>query len=96
MPGLIIKDVGGRIILDMTSAIPREIGSFSTGTANGSITVSIPAGRLWWVRSVSATTGRNGKGPAITVSGATFTWTFSYVPGLNEYPVAATVYYGVY
>jgi hypothetical protein len=96
MAALTIKDTTGRVILDMTSAVPREIGSFSTGTSSGSTTVSVPAGRLWWVRSVTATTGRKGKGPALTVSGNTFTWAFSYVAGLNEYPVAATIYYGVY
>jgi len=32
--GLVIKDTSGNIILDMTTRIPREIGSFSTGTSD--------------------------------------------------------------
>jgi len=94
--GLVIKDTSGNIILDMTTRIPREIGSFSTGTSNGSLAVSFPAGTIWWVRSVTATTGFYGKPPAVTLSGSTFTWAFSFTSGLGEYAVGATIYYGVY
>lgn len=95
MAGLIVKDATGRQILDMTTRISRSVGSFNTGTGNGSVAVGFPGGTPWFVRVPDGSTGRKGKGPAVVLSGNVFSWSFSYASGLGEYPVSATIYYGV-
>lgn len=95
MAGLIVKNTAGQVMLDMTSRISRTVGSFDTGTADGSVSVNFPDGVRWFIRVPNASTGLKGKPPAISLSGNTFSWAFAYRSGLNEYPVGATVHYGV-
>ncbi|PVZ19914.1 MULTISPECIES: hypothetical protein [unclassified Pseudomonas] len=95
MAGLIIKSSEALVTLDMTSRISRSVGNFETGTGGGSRTLSWPPGTRWFVRVPLGSTGLKGKGPAVSLSGDTISWAFSYRSGFGEYPVSARIYYGV-
>ncbi len=92
--GLRIKhQTTGAVILEYTDRITRTIGSFNTGTSNGSFSVSV-SGTAWFALMSPGQYGGDLSPPNISISGNTITWTF--VQSAVASRIAVDVIYGVY
>ncbi|MAO57805.1 MAG: hypothetical protein CL549_15675 [Alcanivorax sp.] len=93
--GLRTWDENGVLDIDVTRRLTRYMGSFTTGTSNGSYTINnVPAGSDIWI-FVEATTSRNSLGafpPEVKLNGATVSWQFPD----TDTRIVATVHYGIY
>lgn len=97
--GLRTWDDTGKPIVDLTTQFSRVLGSFKTGTGNGSIAVpeTLPAGRVFFVQVADGTTGDKGKLAAVVYQGnRVFSWAFSYPGNVGNYSAPSTVYYGYF
>ena len=88
-------------ILDMTMAICRTLGSFETGTSDGSINIpALSTGEPFFVCTplVTVTGGQfGGRLPVVIRSGTTISWQFIVAPGQGGRPnISVRVRYGVY
>lgn len=90
--GLQIWDENGNVMLDTENRVTRVLGSFESGTSDGSLTSEgFSQGTPWHVR---LTPDLGLTPPKITVSGNTLSWTFGNVA--EEFRRSAYVMYGVY
>lgn len=98
--GLRVYNTSGVLTLDMTMSISQMQGSFVTGAANGSGAMAdLPAGktRLYIVVPLVDLNREKGKRPAVTVSGNTMTWAYSYsTSGWGFFSANCRIYYGYY
>lgn len=75
--GAIFRDEAGNINSDFTTALSRKIGTVTTGTSNGSISVPALSGGIGWY-AVLPLSGSNvaALAPSVNISGTTLSWTF--------------------
>ena len=97
MIGLRVRDRSGNILSDMSGTISKVVGSFETGTLNGSRIVDFKlSGEKFFVVVHASNAGKTARLPAVVLDGDTFTWKFGFNPAFGNYPSNAIVYYGVY
>lgn len=105
--GLQTFDENGEVNFDSSATTTKILGSFSTGTSNGSKTISVTDGyKLWAVLSgnepISVSSGVMYYFPEITINGNTISWNFdagSGWLGANKFggaKVSAKILYGEY
>lgn len=93
--GLRVRDHAGAISVEYSDRISRVLGSFSTGTSNGSFVVpSDASGAVFY--AVAGTTGFAAGivYPTVYLSGRTISWAFE--TGSASDRRAATIVYGVH
>lgn len=89
--GLVVRDAAGNVILDTSTRLTRILGTFNTGTSNGSITDgNLAQGTPFWFISDGYGSG-DGFTADISVSGTTISWTITGTP-----KIACQFVYGVY
>lgn len=93
--GLQLFDVSGNRTLDVTDRITRYLGSFQTGTDNGSFSDQRLSQGVPFYQIVSEGEIGAVNFPSIMLSGTTFRWEF-FTTGLYAPRTNSTVYYGVY
>lgn len=100
MTGITIKANDGRVLVDMTMNISQTLGSVDTGGANGSVTIpGPPAGKTLYFIVVPLVDlqREKGKKPAVTLSGTSLAWVYSYNPnGWGYFSANCRIYYGYY
>jgi len=90
--GLQIWNASGGLVLDTSHRLTRVLGSFESGTSDGSLTSpGFSQGTPWHVRLTSQL---GYTAPTITVSGNTLSWSFGNVAA--EFRRSAFIIYGVY
>ena len=98
--GLVARNKGGQVILDMTANISQVTGSVSTGGGNGAITIPAPlAGKspFFIVVSMAGAYREKGKRPGVTLSGTTLSWVYSFnTNGWGYFAANCQIYYGYY
>lgn len=97
--GLTIYDEDGVVRLDAQTLVGRVLGSFSTGTANGSVTnaLMLEGTPYYFCFANNAPTGLVHCLPDVSISGATLSWVFRdfNVAGNAAARVPLSVIYGV-
>lgn len=100
MTGLIIRDVTGRAVLDMTTNVSQELGSVVTNGANGSLLLPTPPpGRtlFFWAVPLVNMDGWRAKLPGINIVNNVMTWTYSYpTNGWGFFSANCRIHYGYY
>lgn len=100
MAGLIIRNPAGQVILDMTMRISQNMGSVDTNGANGSASLpSPPAGKTMYYVIVPLVDlqREKGKKPAVSLSGNTLSWAYSFNPnGWGYFAANCRIFYGYY
>lgn len=94
--GLQIRDANGNMILDITDRLTRVLGSFSTGTTDGSHTDAALSSGTPWLHATSSNPF-NVYVCKYTITGNTISWAFSnlgYIAAGSRQ--AEYVIYGVY
>lgn len=98
--GLVINDVNGINLVNMTMFISQTTGSVDTNGVNGSITIpSPPAGRklFFSVTPLVDLQVEKGKRPGVTLDGNTITWVYSYnTNGWGFFSANCRIRYGYY
>lgn len=79
--GLQINNANGQPLFDSTVNTTRVLGTFDTGTANGSKSIGVPEGLTLWaavnyVNYRSIGSGNGASYPKIKVNGNVISWTF--------------------
>ncbi len=93
--GLRVKrPVTGEVLLEITDRITRVLGTISTGTSNGTITVDSVHGSAFFVCLIGNDFDSQYAQPGVVINGNTCTWTFASTPGYTRTPI--TILYGVY
>lgn len=95
--GLEVWDENGNKTLSVTDRITKFIGTFQTGTANGSLNVggNVPINSDIWffIDGVGIlNTSTNVFAPNIVLNGTTFSWSFEP----SEGKLNTTIKYGIY
>nr|WP_092069553.1 hypothetical protein [Dendrosporobacter quercicolus]NSL47514.1 hypothetical protein [Dendrosporobacter quercicolus DSM 1736]SDL92505.1 hypothetical protein SAMN04488502_1011194 [Dendrosporobacter quercicolus] len=94
--GLQIWDANGNLTLDVTDRLTRVLGTFSTGTTDGSHTDAALAFGTPWIHATSSYP-YNSYACQYTVSGTTISWTFIEGSPFNQDGKRPEyVIYGVY
>lgn len=77
--GLQVFNASGSVVMDSTTRCGRVMGTFSTGTSNGSVNITPPGSSTLWAALVSpkADIGDGSGAPGLSISGTTISWTFS-------------------
>lgn len=100
MAGLILRNTQGQVILDMTMRISQNLSYVDTNGQNGSVTLpSAPAGKqLYFVVTPLVDLQRSlGKRPAVTLSGTSLSWFYSYnTNGWGYFSANCRIFYGYY
>lgn len=100
MAGLIIRNTAGQEILNMTMRISQNMGWIDTNGANGSATLpSPPVGKqLYYVIVPLVDLQRGlGKKPAVTLSGTSMSWIYTYnTNGWGYFSANCRIFYGYY
>jgi hypothetical protein len=100
MAGLIIRNSAGQEILNITMRISQNMGWVDTNGANGSATLpSPPAGKqLYYVVVPLVDLQREkGKRPAVSLSGTSLSWVYSYnTNGWGYFSANCRIFYGSY
>jgi hypothetical protein len=100
MAGLIIRNVAGQEVLNMTMRISQNMGSVDTNGANGSATLpSPPAGKqLYFVVVPLVDLQKSlGKRPSVTLSGLSLNWFYSYnTNGWGYFSANCRIFYGYF
>jgi hypothetical protein len=97
--GLRVRDrTTGQVIVEYTDRMTRIVGSFSTGTAAGSVTVDLSLGTGWAAVMEVPPTNPNianyYRYPRVTVTGNIISWDF---PGDSSWTIlSCVVLYGVH
>ena len=98
--GLIINDVNGVNILNMTMFISQSLGYVDTNGGPGSVTIpEPPAGRNLFFSVVPLVDLQveKGKKPGVSLSGTTLSWNYSYnTNGWGFFSANCRIYYGYY
>nr|DAL63676.1 MAG TPA_asm: hypothetical protein [Bacteriophage sp.] len=99
--GLRVRDVStGQVTVEVTDRLTRVIGTFNTGTASGSLTVSDFSSGSGWACILEAprpslNIANNYRYPRVRISGDVISWDFPG-PYASWLAVACDVIYGVY
>jgi hypothetical protein len=100
MTGITIKANDGRVLVDMTMKMSQTLGSVDTNSANGSATIpAAPSGKTLYFIIVPLVDlqREKGKKPAVTLSGTSLSWAYSYNPnGWGYFSANCRIYYGYY
>jgi len=100
MTGLTIRNTAGQVTLDMTMSISQQMGSVTTGGANGSVTIpSSPTGKtiFYIIVPLVDLQREKGKRPGVTISGTTLSWSYSYnTNGWGYFSANCRIDYGYY
>lgn len=100
MTGLTIRNTAGQVTLDMTMSISQQMGSVTTGGANGSVTIpSPPTGKtiFYIIVPLVDLQKEKGKRPGVTISGTTLSWSYSYnTNGWGYFSANCRIDYGYY
>lgn len=94
--GLEIFDDAGGVVLDASTLVGRVLGTFDTGTVNGSFqNAALTGGLPFYFANLNATALMQCI-PEITISGTTVSWVFRdyAISGGNAPRVSSTVVYG--
>lgn len=79
--GMRLWDASGDLIFDTTARTFTFLGDTSTGTSDGSVSITLPSGvigNLTYFVANKISAGRNmNRFPSISLSGSTLSWTFS-------------------
>lgn len=98
--GLVARNKGGQVILDMTASISQEVGFVVTNGANGSIAIPPPpAGKTSYFSVVSLVNmdGWRARLPGVVLSGTTLSWAYSYpTRGWGFFSANCRIHYGYY
>lgn len=98
--GLVARNKGGQIILDMTSSISQNVGSVVTNGGNAAIQVPLPppGKTAYFIVAPLVDMNRSkGKLPGVMLSGSTLSWQYSYDGnGWGFYSANCEIYYGYY
>lgn len=99
--GLQCFDASGNLVVDITSRLPRFVGSAVVdGSGNGSATnANLAAGTPWYVFQPSQLWGfinMDVSRPIFSLSGNTISWTYSPGAGAHNSRIPGTLFYGVY
>jgi len=86
--GLQVFSASGALILDISHRCGRVIGTFNTGTSNGSTNITVPPTTQLWASLLNPSPDLS---PALNVSGGTISWTFPSIGSANS-----IVVYGCY
>ena len=91
--GLQCFDNNGNKVLDVTDRLTRVLGTFDTGTSNGSISdTNLANGIPWYITQNSAEAKWYGKAPfSVNISSNNISWTFG-----DGTIVSRKIIYGVY
>lgn len=75
--GLVVKDAAGSVQIQYTSTLPRILGEFDTGTADGAVAVpSLAGGEPFFFILGGGGVASYMNLPEIAVSGTTISWSF--------------------
>ena len=100
MTGITIKAANGTVLVDMTMKLSQTLGSVDTNSANGSATIpAAPAGKTLYFIVVPLVDlqREKGKKPAVTLSGTSLSWIYSYnTNGWGYFSANCRIYYGYY
>ncbi|PND31544.1 hypothetical protein C1I89_22145 [Achromobacter pulmonis] len=88
-----VWDDQGRMLINFSTRIARQLGAVWTGTSDGSIYVPELAGPDGWIAVQALGDYGSGNAPMIARSGGTISWRF--VPGQPNGRVNAKILYGV-
>lgn len=99
--GLQCFDASGNLVVDITSRLPRFVGSAPVGPPNTtSVSDSrLAAGTVWYAFQPSQIWGfinMDVSRPIFSVSGTTISWVYSAGAGTHNMQIPGTLFYGVY
>lgn len=87
----------GGVLVDMTRPISQMLGYVDTNSGNGSMTIpAAPAGKVLFfaMAELSQQDRYLGKRPAVSLSGTTLSWRYSYPAGWGFYSLNCRIHYG--
>jgi len=100
MTGITIRDDSNRLLVDMTMRISQNLGYVDTGGGNGAVGLpSPPVGKqLYYVVVPLVDLQREkGKRPAVTLSGTSLSWVYSYnTNGWGYFSANCRIFYGYF
>ncbi|MBV4477850.1 hypothetical protein [Pseudomonas botevensis] len=100
MTGMTLKTSAGVTLVDMTMKISQMVGSVVTAGADGSTSIpSPPPGKTMFFIVVPLVDlqREKGKRPAVTLSGTTLSWGYSYnTNGWGYFSANCQIYFGYY
>jgi hypothetical protein len=98
--GLQCFDASGNLVVDITSRLPRFVGSVQLLGGNSSVSnSSLAAGTVWYAFQPSQIWGfinMDVSRPIFSVSGTTISWTYSAASGIHNLQIIGTLFFGVY
>jgi hypothetical protein len=98
--GLQCFDASGNLVVDITSRLPRFVGSAQLTGGNNSVSDSrLAVGAVWYAFQPSQIWGfinMDISRPIFSVSGTTISWTYSAGAGSHNLQIQGTLFYGVY
>jgi hypothetical protein len=101
MPGLIVRNPQGVVILDMTMQISQSMGSVDTGGAAGSMAIPAPppGKQAYYVIVPLVDMQREkGKRPSVSIVNNALYWSYSFnpEPTWGYFAANCRIYYGCY
>ncbi|WP_438396499.1 hypothetical protein [Caballeronia sp. DA-9] len=99
--GLQCWDASGNLVVDITSRLPRFVGSAPVGPGNtSSITnANLALGTVWYAfqpQQIWGFQNMDVSRPIFSVSGSTISWTYSAGATTRNMQIIGTVFFGVY
>lgn len=98
--GLQCWDASGNLIVDITSRLPRFVGSASLAGGNSSVTdAKLAGGTVWFAFQPDQIWGFQNMDvsrPIFSVSGNTISWTYSGGATAQNIQITGTLFYGIY
>jgi hypothetical protein len=99
--GLQCFDASGNLVVDITSRLPRFVGSAAVGPGNtpSVSNANLAAGTVWYAFQPSQIWGfinMDVSRPIFSVSGTTISWVYSAGAGTHNMQIPGTLFYGVY
>lgn len=93
--GLITRDSSGVITADMTKNLSQMIGHVISNRANGTVTFTIPPGKIpiSIVSPLEPCMNTAGKLPGVIMTSTSMSWTYNIRSG---FPMNCIIYYGYY
>ncbi|SEB80466.1 hypothetical protein SAMN05216178_2319 [Pseudomonas saponiphila] len=93
--GLITRDANGNITANMTTKLSQAEGSVITNRQNGSIGISLPAGREYFyvISPLEDSQRTAGKKPGVTITQNRLEWAYAIPSG---FVMNCEIFYGYY